>query len=77
VDYLKIDGSFVKEIVDDPVSRAIGKYITEIGDIMNKIIVAEHVENDLILEVQRSLGADCCQGVPVQFAATPFPKTAA
>ena len=62
VDYLKIDGSFIKEIVDDPVSRAIVKSIVDIGHIMNKIIVAEHVENDLVLEVLRSLRVDYCQG---------------
>lgn len=62
VDYLKIDGSFVREIVDDPTSKAIVKSITEIGHIMQKQIVAEQVENDLVLEVLRSLKVDYCQG---------------
>lgn len=41
------------------------KSITEIGHIMNKKIVAEYVENGLILEVLRSLGVDYYQGFQV------------
>jgi EAL domain-containing protein (putative c-di-GMP-specific phosphodiesterase class I) len=77
VDYLKIDGSFIKEIVDDPVSRAIVRSITEIGHIMNKMIVAEHVENDLVFEVLRSLRVDYCQGFRFSSPQPLFQKTRA
>ena len=62
VDYLKIDGSFIRDIVDNPVSRAIVKSITEIGHIMNKKIIAEYVEDETTLEILREMGVDYCQG---------------
>lgn len=62
VDYLKIDGQFIKNIHTDPVDRAMVKSITEIGKVMNKIIVAEFVENEQILLILQELGVDFAQG---------------
>ncbi len=62
VDYLKIDGMFVKDIVDDPIDFAMVKSINEIGHVMGKKTIAEFVENDAILERLRDIGVDYAQG---------------
>tara|TARA_R110002111_G_scaffold42704_1_gene78570 strand:- start:22470 stop:25754 length:3285 start_codon:yes stop_codon:yes gene_type:complete len=62
VDYLKIDGSFVKDILDDPIDAAMVKSINEIGHIMGKKTVAEWVENQEIADVLTTIGIDYGQG---------------
>lgn len=62
VDFLKIDGVFVKDIVDDPINLAMVKSINDIGKVMGKQTIAEFVENDGILEKLREVGVDYAQG---------------
>ncbi|MBL1143106.1 MAG: EAL domain-containing protein [Proteobacteria bacterium] len=62
VDYLKIDGMFVKDIVDDPIDLAMVKSINEIGHVMGMKTIAEFVENDEIKEILNRLGVDYVQG---------------
>ncbi len=62
VDYLKIDGMFVKDIVHDKISMAMVASINEVGHVMGKRTIAEFVENDEILERLRSMGVDFAQG---------------
>ena len=62
VDYLKIDGLFIRDITDDPIDFAMVKSINEIGQVMGKRTVAEFVENDAILEKLRDIGVDFAQG---------------
>jgi len=62
VDYLKIDGSFVREIASDPISFAMVKSINDIGHVMGKLTIAEFVEDAAILEEVKSLGIDFAQG---------------
>jgi diguanylate cyclase (GGDEF)-like protein len=62
VDYLKIDGIFVKDIKDSPSDYAVVKSINEIGHFMGKKTIAEFVENDEILEILREIGVDYAQG---------------
>ena len=62
IDYLKIDGLFVKDIVIDPVDTAMVKSINEVGHIMGLKTIAEYVENDDILEVIKEIGVDFAQG---------------
>jgi len=62
VDYLKIDGHFVKDIVTDPIDRAMVNSIHEVGSVMGKMTIAEFVENDEILSVLRDIGVDYVQG---------------
>ena len=62
VDYLKIDGSFVKEITADPISRAMVSAINEIGHLMGIETIGEYVENDAIKQNLKSLGVDFAQG---------------
>lgn len=61
VDYLKIDGIFVKDIKDNPGDCAVVKSINEIGDFMGKKTIAEYVEDEEILEILREIGVDFAQ----------------
>ncbi|NNF67969.1 MAG: EAL domain-containing protein [Gammaproteobacteria bacterium] len=62
VDYLKIDGAFVKEIVEDRVSESMVAAITQIGHVMGLETIAEFVENDKIKECLVGLGVTFGQG---------------
>lgn len=62
VDYLKIDGMFVKDIVDDPIDHAMVKSINEIGHVMGTKTIAEFVENDVIKGMLKEIGVDYAQG---------------
>lgn len=62
VDFIKIDGVFVRDIVHDPTSLAIVKSINEIGHVMGKQTIAEFVENEAILGKLRVIGVDYAQG---------------
>jgi diguanylate cyclase (GGDEF)-like protein len=62
VDYLKIDGTFVRHIVDDPIDSAMAQSINEIGHTMGKRTVAESVENAAILNKLQQMGVDYAQG---------------
>ena len=66
VDYLKIDGAFIKEIDKNPNDYAVVKSICEIGHFMGKEIIAEFVENDSILEKLKEIGIDYAQGFGIQ-----------
>ncbi len=66
VDYLKIDGIFVKDIVNNPNDYAVVKSINEIGHFMGKKTIAEFVENDEILEILREIGVDFAQGYGIE-----------
>jgi diguanylate cyclase (GGDEF)-like protein/PAS domain S-box-containing protein len=62
VDYLKIDGLFVKDILDDKVDLAMVKSINEVGHVMNKKTIAEFVENEQIFNLLKTIGVDYAQG---------------
>ncbi|HEX5636696.1 MAG TPA: EAL domain-containing protein, partial [Gammaproteobacteria bacterium] len=62
VDYLKIDGSFVKDMATDPIDCAMVKSINDVGHVMGKKIIAEFVENQEILHMLREMGVDYAQG---------------
>ena len=65
VDFIKIDGEFVRDIIDDPMDRAIVSAINDIGHEIGLITVAEYVENDEILQLLKELGVDYAQGYGV------------
>jgi diguanylate cyclase (GGDEF)-like protein len=62
VDFLKIDGEFVRDIAEDAVDRAMVTAICGVGRAMGIPTVAEWVENEAVLEVVRKLGVDYAQG---------------
>jgi diguanylate cyclase (GGDEF)-like protein len=62
VDYLKIDGGFVRDLGQDAMSEAIIDAIVRIGRVMGLKTVAECVESEQTLEVLRKLGVDYAQG---------------
>ena len=62
VDYLKIDGQFVRQIHNDVVDRAMVKSINEIGKVMGKQTIAEFVENQEIMDILETLNVDFAQG---------------
>jgi diguanylate cyclase (GGDEF)-like protein/PAS domain S-box-containing protein len=65
VDFLKIDGSFVKEILHDPIDREMVRSINEIGHLTGKQTIAEFAESMEIVEMLRSLGVDYAQGYAI------------
>ena len=65
VDFLKIDGSFVKEILHDPIDREMVRSINEIGHLTNKKTIAEFAENQEIITMLRGMGVDYAQGYGV------------
>ena len=71
VDYLKIDGSFVRDMLDDPVNHAMVEAIHRIGHIMGKKTIAESVENRETLRALSAIGVDYAQGYAIAMPA-PF-----
>jgi len=65
VDYLKIDGGFVKDMLDDPIDRAMVESINQIGHVMGKLTIAEFVESPEILQALTEIGVDFAQGYAI------------
>lgn len=62
VDYLKIDGSFVREVTTDNISLSMVKAICEIGSTMGLAMIAEFVGDEATVEILRGIGVDYMQG---------------
>ena len=62
VDYLKIDGSFVKNIASDPIDRVMVESLNQISHIMGIQTIAEYVENRATLNLLKEIGVDYAQG---------------
>ena len=62
VDYIKIDGIFVKDIDTNTTHQEFVKAINAVGKAMSKLTVAEFVENQESLSILRELGVDFAQG---------------
>ena len=62
VDFFKIDGSFVRDLAESPLSLAIVRSIADIGRVMNKATIAECVENEATRMRLLGLGVDYAQG---------------
>ena len=73
VDYLKIDGSFVRGIADDKIDFAVIDAIHRLGKAAGARTIAECVENEASLARVRELGIDCAQG---HFVHRPEPYSA-
>jgi len=62
VDFIKIDGVFIKDLHTDPVHLALVKSINDVSHVMGKKTIAKFVENKQILKKLKSLGVDHAQG---------------
>ena len=62
VDYLKVDGNFVRDMDKDPIDHAMVEAINHIGHVMGMQTIAEFVENAEILSSLRHIGVDYAQG---------------
>lgn len=72
VDYIKIDGAFVRDMDADPMDHAMVEAIHRIGRVMGLGTIAESVESEAILERLRGIGVDYVQG---EWLAAPVPLT--
>ena len=72
VDYLKIDGGFVRDMLQDQGNHAMVEMINRIGHILGKKTVAEFVESREIAEALKTMGVDYAQGYAI---ARPRPMT--
>ncbi len=66
VDYLKIDGAFIRDLVNSPSDYAVTKSVCEIGHFMGKKVIAEYVENQDTVSVLREIGVDYAQGYGIE-----------
>jgi len=65
VDFLKIDGAFVRDIVDDPIDKALVESINQVGHVMGIKTIAEYVETPEILQELKLIGVDFVQGYEI------------
>ncbi len=62
VDFLKIDGSFIRNIVQDPIDQSMVHSINQIGQVMGKATIAKFVENEAIRVILAKIGVNYAQG---------------
>jgi len=65
VDFLKIDGHFVRDMLNDKVDRAMISAINDVGHTMNLLTIAEYVESRELLEELDRLDVDFAQGYAI------------
>ena len=65
IDYLKIDGSFVRDITKEPIHYAMVESINQVGHVMGIQTIAECVETDMILAKIKEIGVDYAQGIAI------------
>lgn len=65
VDYLKIDGEFVRDIIEDETSYVFVRSMTEVGHSLNMKVIAEFVESDTMFDKLREANVDYIQGYTV------------
>jgi EAL domain-containing protein (putative c-di-GMP-specific phosphodiesterase class I) len=66
IDYLKIDGAFIRNLNTDPIDFAMVETIHRIGGIMGVHTVAESVENESVLAALALIGVDFAQGFHIR-----------
>jgi len=76
VDYIKIDGTFIKDLVRNPVDQKMVRMIGEIGRAAGMKTVAEYVQSGATFTLLGELGIDYAQGFYIgRPTATPIRKT--
>jgi len=66
VDYLKIDGSLIRNLVENPVDAAMVRAIHQIGHVMGLKTVAEYVESEPLRQFLIEMGVDYMQGFAIE-----------
>ncbi len=66
VDFVKIDGAFVKNMTKDKTDLAMVRAINDIGHVTGKLTIAEFVEDDNTLELLKDLHVDFAQGYAIE-----------
>jgi diguanylate cyclase (GGDEF)-like protein/PAS domain S-box-containing protein len=74
VDYLKIDGIFVKDMVSNPIDSAMVEAINSIGQVMGIKTIAEYAEDEATLHKLKAIGVNFAQGYAI---ARPAPLSSA
>ena len=62
LDFIKIDGAFVREMVEDPIQAALVTSIRDVGQVMGLQTIAESVENEATYNALTDIGVDYVQG---------------
>jgi diguanylate cyclase (GGDEF)-like protein/PAS domain S-box-containing protein len=65
MDYLKIDGSFMRNLARDSVNQAMVAAMIKLARTLNFKVIAEHVEDASVVEAARSMGIDYLQGYAI------------
>lgn len=65
VDFIKIDGAFVRDMMNDPIDKAMVESINAIGHVMGLKTIAEFVEDIEIFNELKTLGIDYAQGYAI------------
>ena len=62
VDLLKIDGSFIRDVIDDPLDAAAVRCFVDVARVVGVRTVAEFVDRPEVLQRVREIGIDYAQG---------------
>jgi diguanylate cyclase (GGDEF)-like protein/PAS domain S-box-containing protein len=65
VDFVKIDGAFIKELESDPISLAMVRSIHQVASVLGKRTIAEYVSNERVVQMLAEVGIDYVQGFGV------------
>jgi len=66
IDFIKIDGRLVRDIMDDQIDFAMVKAINQVGQALGIQTIAEHVETPLLFQAVREIGVDYAQGMEIE-----------
>ncbi len=66
IDHIKVDGSFVRDVLEDKTSEAVVSSIIHLGHVLGVRVTAEWVEDEAVKEKLKALGADFIQGYRVR-----------
>jgi EAL domain-containing protein (putative c-di-GMP-specific phosphodiesterase class I) len=75
MDYLKIDGSFIRNLAVDAINQTMVSAMIELARKLNFKVIAEQIEDSAVLEVARRMGIDYMQGYAIA-RPTPLPLVA-
>lgn len=75
VDFIKIDGKFIRSLATDPMDRAIVEAIHRVAHVARLQTIAEFVEDPAVVAVLRGIGVDFAQGYSIG-KPEPLPRTA-